>query len=71
MPTPQHYKAIAEIVKDSGAAVEPNVYDSLTDKEALVRRLADYFAQESELDYEGERFDRDKFVAACYGKDGA
>lgn len=57
----KHYKAIAEIVKETSDQHEhPDLYCWLaSDTESLTNKLADYFAQDN------PHFDRDRFLVAC------
>lgn len=57
MFTRQHYKAIAEIIKEK--SFEDQTCVKVIDADVLVSMLADYFA------IDNPRFDRDKFLTAC------
>jgi len=57
MFTKQHYKAIAEIVKNH--SFHDHFNKLVVDTEEISQKLADYFAADN------ERFNRDKFLKAC------
>jgi len=61
MFTRQHYKAIAEIVRETSDVYDhPNlIYFEAIPTKTFADKLADYFAADN------PRFDRDQFLIAC------
>lgn len=61
MPSRKDYLAISSIIRDNTTPSKPIL---LIEVGSLVSELADYFKKDN------PNFDRDKFIKACYKKEG-